>query len=242
MINIPEWQSRTEILLGEEALVRLHDAHILIVGLGGVGGWAAESLARAGIGEMTLVDADVVSPSNINRQLVATQQTIGRPKTEVLAERLETINPEIKLHLRQIFIKDELVRELLDEQKYDYVLDAIDSLSPKVYLISEAIARGYKVISSMGAGAKYDPGKIQVADISKSYNCTLARQVRKRLKMLGIRKGFRVVFSSELPNRNAVIMVENEQNKKSTAGTLSYMPAMFGLRMAAEVIIALSNS
>lgn len=240
MIQIPEWQSRTAILLGDQAIEKLQNAHILIVGLGGVGGWAAESLARAGIGEMTIVDADVVSPSNINRQLVATHDVVGEPKSEVLAARLRTINPDIKLHVHQMFIKDDSVRDLLDESKYDYVLDAIDSLSPKVYLIAESLARGYKLISSMGAGAKYDPDKIKVSDISKSYNCTLARQVRKRLKILGIRKGFRVVFSSELPNKAAVIMVDNEQNKKSTAGTVSYMPAIFGLRMAAEVIISLS--
>lgn len=234
--NIPEWKERTSLLVGADSVEILNRAHILIVGLGGVGGWAAEVLARAGVGEMTLVDADVVAPSNINRQLVATHKTIGQPKCDVLAERLQEINPEIKLHVLRLFVKDEATDELLDRAKYDVVLDAIDSLSPKVYLIALSIRKGLRLISSMGAGAKWDPSAIQVADISRSHNCTLARSVRKRLRLLGIHKGFSVVYSTELPHSEAVISVSGECCKRSTAGTLSYMPAAFGMRMAAEAI------
>ncbi|GAD04814.1 MoeB [Porphyromonas crevioricanis] len=239
--TIPEWQSRTALLLGEKGQRALSAAHVLVVGLGGVGGWAAEMLARAGVGRMTIVDADEVSPSNINRQLVATHSSIGRPKTEVLAERLRDINPDIELYVHHMFVKDEAMESLLDEAPYDYVLDAIDSLSPKVYLIALSLQRGLRIISSMGAGAKLDPSCIQVDDISHSHNCTLARSVRKRLRPLGIRKGVPVVYSTELPDSNAVISVSDECCKRSTAGTLSYMPALFGIRMAAEVIRTLSG-
>ena len=214
----------------------LAQCHVLIVGLGGVGGFAAELIARAGIGRMTIVDADIVQPSNINRQLVATTETIGEAKASVLAARLRAINPHIQLEVIEAFLKDENMIELLDRHRYDYVIDAIDSLSPKVHLIAKSMERGLPIISSMGAGAKSDPTQIHQADLNKSYNCTLARALRKRLRKFGIRKGLPVVFSTELPDSNAVKEIEGEQCKRSTAGTVSYMPALFGCHLAAYVI------
>jgi len=230
------WKSRTQLLLGKEKLDIMTTQHVLIVGVGGVGAYAAEMLCRAGTGKMTIVDGDTVNASNINRQSVALHSTVGMFKTEVLSRRLLDINPELELTVITEFIKDERIPEILDAARYDFVVDAIDTLSPKVFLIQNALQRGLKIISSMGAGAKSDPAQIKIADISKSYNCTLAKAVRKRLNKMGIRSGFPVVFSSEFADENAVILCENEQNKVSTVGTVSYMPAMFGNYIAAHVI------
>jgi tRNA A37 threonylcarbamoyladenosine dehydratase len=230
------WKSRTQLLLGEEKIRRMATQHVLIVGVGGVGAYAAEMLCRAGIGKMTIVDGDTVNASNLNRQLVALHSTIGMPKTEVLSKRLLDINPDLELTVINEFIKDERIPEILDAAPYDFVVDAIDTLSPKVFLIQNALQRGLKIISSMGAGAKTDPTQIKITDVSKSYNCTLARAVRKRLNKLEIKEGFPVVFSSELADENAVILCENEQNKVSTVGTISYMPATFGNYIASYVI------
>ena len=230
------WTERTRLLFGDERVSELAQCHVLIVGLGGVGGFAAELIARAGIGRMTIVDADIVQPSNINRQLVATTETIGEAKASVLAARLRAINPHIQLEVIEAFLKDENMIELLDRHRYDYVIDAIDSLSPKVHLIAKSIERGLPIISSMGAGAKSDPTQIHQADLNKSYNCTLARALRKRLRKFGIHKGLPVVFSAELPDSDAVKEIEGEQCKRSTAGTVSYMPALFGCHLAAYVI------
>ena len=197
---------------------------------------AAELITRAGIGRLTIVDADIIQPSNINRQLVATADSIGRPKAEVLAERLRSINPAIELEVVEAFLKDEVMTEVLDRHRYDYVVDAIDSLTPKVHLIAQSLERGLPIISSMGAGAKSDPSQIHQADLSKSYSCALARALRKRLRKLGIHKGLPVVFSTELPDPNAVVEITGEQCKRSTAGTVSYMPALFGCQLAAYVI------
>lgn len=235
-----EWQVRTKLLLGDKVMASLEKRHVLVVGVGGVGAYAAEMLVRGGVGEMTIVDADKVSESNINRQLVALRSTLGMDKTEVLRRRLLDINPDLNLHVHTLFLKDELIPQLLDEAHYDFVVDAIDTLSPKVYLIQCAMERHLPLISSMGAGAKSDITKIQISDISKSYNCTLAKAVRKRLGKLGIKKGFKVVFSSELPDEKAVLMVQ-EENKVSTVGTISYMPATFGNFIAFHVLTALSN-
>lgn len=230
------WTERTRLLFGDDRVSELAQCHVLIVGLGGVGGFAAELIARAGIGRMTIVDADIVQPSNINRQLVATTETIGEAKASVLAARLRAINPHIQLEVIETFLKDENMIELLDRHRYDYVIDAIDSLSPKVHLIAKSIERGLPIISSMGAGAKSDPTQIHQADLNKSYNCTLARALRKRLRKLGIHKGLPVVFSTELPDSDAVKEIEGEQCKRSTAGTVSYMPALFGCHLTAYVI------
>jgi len=235
------WQSRTALLLGDEKMKRLSTAHILIVGIGGVGAYVAEMLCRAGIGKMTLVDGDKINESNINRQLVALHSTIGMEKTEVLSKRLSDINPALKLTVINEFIKDKRIPEILDTASFNFVVDAIDTLSPKVFLIQQTLQRGLNLISSMGAAAKTDITQIKIADIAKSYNCTLAKAVRKRLHKLGIRKGFPVVFSAEFADSDAVLLCDNEQNKVSTVGTISYMPATFGNFIACHIIKHLIN-
>lgn len=229
------WLERTELLLGEEKLSKLTSADVLVVGLGGVGAYAAEQLCRAGIGKMTIIDGDVVEETNRNRQLPALQSTEGLPKTEILASRFKDINPNIKLTIIKDFVHHKELKELFDRHTFDYVVDAIDTLSPKVYLIFDAVQYGMPIISSMGAGGKMDPSKIEVADISKSYNCKLARVLRKRLGKMDIRKGVKVVFSSELIDERAV-RIEDGHFKKSTVGTISYMPPAFGCFLASEVI------
>jgi len=229
------WLERTALLLGEEKLGMLRRAHVLVVGLGGVGAYAAEMIARAGVGRMTVADADTVSVSNINRQLVALRSTVGRPKAEVLAERLRDINPELELTVLNRFIRDEETYALLDAARYDYVVDAIDTLSPKLALILAALERGLPLVSSMGAGAKTDPTKLEIADISKTHHCPLAHMLRKRLHKAGVRRGFQAVFSPEPAREGAMILCE-EQNKKSNVGTISYLPALFGIGCASGVI------
>jgi len=231
-----EWTKRTALLLGNEKNDYLSSRHVLVVGLGGVGAYAAEQIARAGIGEMTIIDADIVQPSNINRQLPALHSTIGEAKVQIMERRLRDINPDLLLHTRQEFLKDERIAELLQSSSFDFIIDAIDTISPKVYLLYTALEMGIKIVSSMGAGAKTDPAKVCVDDISKSHSCGLARAVRIRLKELGYRKGLPVVFSSELPDKKAVIFAEGEQNKLTTTGTVSYMPAIFGCYLASYVI------
>ncbi len=229
------WQERTRLLLGEEKLRRIQSAHILVVGLGGVGAYVVEMLARAGVGEMTIADADTVGETNINRQLIALHSTIGRDKAEVLAERVQDINPNIRLHIHTEYIRDEKTYELLDASKYDYVVDCIDTLSPKVNLIAGALERNIPIVSSMGAGAKTDPTKIQVTDIGKSHHCPLAHMLRKRLHKLGIRSGFWAVFSPE-PVREGAMIIAEETNKKSNVGSISYIPASFGCVCASVVV------
>ena len=229
------WLERTELLLGEEKLNRLKKANILVVGLGGVGAYVAEQLCRAGIGNMTIVDGDIVEASNRNRQLPALISTTGKPKAEVLKQRFLDINPELNLTIRNDYIQDEGILKLLNSKKYDYVVDAIDTLSPKVLLVYHTIQKGYNIISSMGAGGKTDPSKIMISDISKTFNCRLAKVMRKRLSRMGVKKGLKVVFSSELADEDAV-RLEESQNKKSTVGTISYMPPLFGCYIASVVI------
>ena len=229
------WLERSELLLGEENLRRLREANVLVVGVGGVGAYAAEMIARAGVGRMTIADSDTGSESNINRQLIALHSTIGRDKVALLAERLRDINPELELHTVNAYIKDEMTDTLLDAERYDYVVDAIDTLSPKLALIKGCIDRGYPVVSSMGAGAKLDPTRLEIADISKTHHCPLAHMLRKRLHKIGIRNGFKAVFSAEPPREGAMVECE-ERNKKSMVGTISYLPAMFGIGCASAVI------
>lgn len=229
------WKERTRLLLGTKKLSTIEQAHVLVVGLGGVGAYAAEMLARAGVGEMTVADADVVSESNINRQLIALHSTIGRDKTSLLAERLIDINPNIILHIHTEYIRDKKTIELLECAHYDYVVDCIDTLSPKVNLIAEALKRGYPLVSSMGAGAKTDPTQIEIKDIGKSHHCPLAHMLRKRLHKLGIRSGFWAVFSPE-PVREGSMIIAEETNKKSNVGSISYIPASFGCVCASVVI------
>lgn len=229
------WLERTELLLGSEKLMMLRNAHVLVVGVGGVGAYAAEMIVRAGVGRMTIADADNVSLSNINRQLVALHSTVGRPKCEILAERLKDINPELELHTVNRFIKDSETDELLDSAKFDYVVDAIDTLSPKLALIKGTLDRGIPLVSSMGAGAKTDPTLMEIKDIAKTHHCPLAHMLRKRLHKIGIKRGFRAVFSPEPVREGAMILCE-EQNKKSNVGTISYIPALFGIGCASVVI------
>jgi tRNA threonylcarbamoyladenosine dehydratase len=235
------WLERTELLIGAEKLNRIKNANVLVVGLGGVGAYAAEMICRAGVGKMTIVDGDVVEHSNRNRQLPALVSTVGKPKAEILGSRFRDINPEIELTVVNEFIRDEKAVKLIESQPFDYVVDAIDTLSPKVFLISHSIQRGLKVVSSLGAGGKLDPSKVQVADISKSYNCKLGRMMRKKLSKLGIKKGVTVVFSPEDVPEEAV-RPEEGQNKKSTVGTISYMPPIFGCHVASVVIRYLTES
>ena len=231
------WSDRTELLLGKDKMQRLRDAHVLVVGVGGVGAYAAEMLCRAGVGTLTLIDADTVQPTNINRQLPATHATLGRPKVEVLAERFHDINPDIRVNALPIYIKEEDVVDLLDgTDNLLFIVDAIDTIAPKCALIIEALRRGIPIVSSMGAGAKSDITQIRFADIWDTFHCGLAKAVRTRLKKAGIRKSVPVVFSTEQADRNAVITIEGEQNKKSTTGTISYMPTVFGCYLAEYVI------
>lgn len=231
-----DWKQRTRLLLGEEKSERLRQAHVLVVGVGGVGAYAAEMLCRAGVGRLTLVDADTVQPTNINRQLPALHSTLGQPKVEVLAARFRDINPEVELTVLPVFLKDENIPQLLDADRYDFVVDAIDTLAPKCHLIAEALRRRIKIVSSMGAGAKSDITQIRFADIWDTYHCGLSKAVRKRLQKMGIRHKLPVVFSTEQADPKAVLLTDDERNKKSTCGTVSYMPAVFGCYLAEYVI------
>ncbi len=231
----PPWLERTELLLGEDKIMTLRHSRILVVGLGGVGAYAAEMLARTGIGRMTIADCDVVAASNINRQLIALTSTIGLSKASLLADRLRDINPHIELTVVDKYIRDELTDELLDSDNFDYVVDAIDTLSPKVGLIMGALERGIPLVSSMGAGAKTDPTRVEIADIGRTHHCPLAHMLRKRLHKNGIRTGFHAVFSPE-PMRPGSMILSEETNKKSNVGTISYMPAVFGCACASVVV------
>lgn len=231
-----DWQQRTRLLLGEEKMERLRQAHVLVVGVGGVGAYAAEMICRAGVGRMTIVDADTVQPTNINRQLPALHSTMGKEKTEVLAARFKDINPDMQLTVLPVFLKDGNIPELLDAARYDFVVDAIDTLAPKCHLIAETLKRHIKIVSSMGAGAKSDITQIRFADIWDTYHCGLSKAVRKRLQKLGIKRRLPVVFSTEQADPKAVLLTEDERNKKSTCGTVSYMPAVFGCYLAEYVI------
>ena len=222
-----EWLSRTALLIGDENIDVLKQKHVLIVGLGGVGAYSAEMIARAGVGKLTIVDGDVVQPSNRNRQLIALLSTQGRSKAELMAERLNDINPDLDVTAVSRYIRDEEMLELL-KQPFDYVVDAIDTLSPKMYLIYHCVQNKLPIVSSMGSGGKLD--------LSKSHNCKLAHVLRKRLRKLGVSKGVKVVYSVELVSKQTVITTEDELNKKSIVGTISYMPAIFGCFLASVVI------
>jgi len=234
-MTIPDWQSRTGLLLGKEAVRKLNNSNILVVGLGGVGAYTTEMLCRAGIGRLTIADGDTVHSSNINRQLIATKNSLGAQKAEVMANRLSEINPGIELNVKAEFLQKENMGALM-EISYDYVVDAIDTLSPKVSLITEAIKKAYPLVSSMGAGGKTDPLQVKAVDISETYNCRLAYSLRKALHRHGIRTGFKVVFSPEKVSKESIQLTDNEQFKRSVVGTVSYMPAIFGCIMASVVI------
>ncbi len=235
-MEIPYWMSRTQLMLGDEEVKRLMNAHVLVVGLGGVGGICAEMIARAGVGKMTIVDADTVDPSNRNRQIPALKSTEFQPKADVMARRLLDINPELQLTVFPEYIKEERTREILAKGNFDFVCDCIDTLSPKVNLIKACLASRIPLVSSMGAGGKSDPTKLEIIDISETYNCNLAKYVRKYLLRSGIRKGVTCVFSSELADQSRIITTEKAYPKKSIIGTVSYMPTIFGCACASVAI------
>lgn len=230
------WLERTELLIKEEGVEKLNKAAVLVVGLGGVGSFAAEFLARAGVGKMTIVDGDTVDITNINRQLPALHSTVGKHKVDVVAERLMDINPNLELVKINEFLSPERMAEILDGGNFDYILDCIDSVTPKVSLIIAARRRKIKIVSSMGAGGKSDPSKVIVRDISKTQHCHLAREVRKRLKKEKIDKGIRCVFSDEIQDEDSLKMTDGSNYKRSFYGTISFLPAIFGLYAASEVI------
>jgi tRNA threonylcarbamoyladenosine dehydratase len=233
---IPYWMSRTQLLLGDEKVEQLMNKHVLVAGLGGVGGICAEMIARSGVGKMTIVDADVVDLSNCNRQVVALHSNAGKLKVEEMAERLRAINPEIEITVVKTFLNVETTGGILDAQQFDYAVDCIDTLGSKVFFIKSCMERNIPLVSSMGAGGKVDPLQIKIEDISRSYQCTLAKYVRKRLHETGIRTGFKVVFSPEEIDESRVIVTEKAFPKKTLIGTISYMPAIFGCMVASVVI------
>jgi len=230
-----KWLSRTGMLIGKEALEKLRESDVLVVGLGGVGAYAAEMICRAGIGRMTVADGDVVHTTNRNRQLLALRETEGMSKAALMGHRLREINPSIELTVIDEYLKDERMVEILDKG-FDYVVDAIDTLSPKLFLIYHSVQRKIPVVSSMGAGGKFDPLQVSVSDISQTTNCPLARILRKRLHRLGIREGITAVYSPETVDKSKVVSSKGEPNKASTVGTISYMPALFGIACASVVI------
>jgi tRNA A37 threonylcarbamoyladenosine dehydratase len=233
---IPYWMSRTQLMLGDDAMEQIMSKNVLVIGLGGVGAICAEMIVRAGVGSITIVDNDKVDASNINRQIQALQSSVDLPKAQVLSKRLLDINPNLNLTVHEMYIKEEITTNLLESAKWDYVVDCIDTLSCKVFLIKKCIDMKLPIVSSMGAGGKLDPSQIIVTDISKTYVCNLARYVRKRLQALGVKKGLKVVFSPEKADQEKIIVTEKAFPKKSIIGTMSYMPAIFGCTVASVVI------
>ena len=239
---IPYWMGRTQLLLGDEKIEALMSKNVLVVGLGGVGGICAEMIARAGVGKMTIVDADTVDLSNANRQIPALHSTAGKLKAEVMAERLKDINPELDLTVLVKYVQNEIIDTILDEGNFDYAVDCIDTLGPKVQFIKACKDRGIPIVTSLGAGGKVNPSLVQITDISKTHTCTLAKYVRKRLHQEGIYNGLPVVFSPEEIDASRVIVTEKAFPKKSLIGTISYMPAIFGCSVASVVIRGLMDN
>lgn len=236
-----KWLKRTELLVKAEGIERLKKSNILVIGLGGVGSFATEFLVRSGVGKITIIDGDCIDVTNINRQLPALNSTIGESKTKIISQRILDINPNIHLTSINEFLIPERMEEILTAEKFDYVLDCIDSISPKLALIRACKKYKIKLISAMGAGGKSDPSKVLVRDISKTNNCFLAKQIRKQLRKENIHKGFRCVFSTEIQDECSLKLTDGSNFKKSFYGTISYMPAIFGLYAAAEVIQFLLN-
>jgi tRNA threonylcarbamoyladenosine dehydratase len=229
------WMERTGLLVGDKGIEKLVNAHVLIVGLGGVGSYAAEAIGRSGVGKMTIIDGDTVDPTNRNRQLQALASTHGQNKAVLMAERLKLINPEVQLDVIDKFKNPDDMKEFL-AQKFTYVIDAIDSISPKLYLLQTAYYNNQRIISSMGAGGKMDPTKIRVVDISQTDVCPMAQYVRKRLRYMNIYKGIKSVYSTEVPAKFSIMRTDGSKYKKSAYGTISYLPAAFGLTCASVVI------
>lgn len=229
------WLERTELLVQKEGIEKLHNANILIVGLGGVGSFAAEFIARAGVGKMTIIDGDAFDETNKNRQLPALNSTVGKSKVSVIADRIKDINPDIELKTLEEFLSPERAFELVNKE-YDYVMDCIDSITPKINLIVAAKRKKVKLISSMGAGGKLDASKVVVKDISKTKNCKMARALKKRLKLRKVNKGIAAVYSEEVQIAESLELTNGTNFKKSYYGTISYMPAAFGLQASSYVI------
>lgn len=229
------WLSRSALLVGDEGIEKLQTKHVLVVGLGGVGSFAAEFICRSGIGEMTIVDGDVVDPTNRNRQLPALATNHGVSKAEIMQQRLVAINPELKLHVVNTFLTPEKCREIM-EAKFDYVMDCIDSVMPKITLLSSALEKNIPIVSSMGAGGKMDPTRIRVAMLPDTYQCVFASYVRKRLNKLPNAAKISAVFSTEEMDKNSMIMTDGSNFKRSAYGTISYLPAAFGGACASVVI------
>lgn len=230
------WLSRTELLIGNDALQKLNNAHVLIVGMGGVGSFAAEFICRSGVGKMTIIDGDCIEPSNRNRQLPALATNHGSLKVDVMKERLLYINPELQINAINMFVYPDNVESMLTP-KPDFIIDAIDSITPKLTFISTAMHFNIPIVSSMGAGGKLDPTMLHVTDISKTFNCPFAQQIRKQLrKQYNIRNGLTVVFSPEENVKNSLMHTTNTRFKKSAYGTISYMPATFGSVCASVAI------
>jgi len=229
------WLGRTSLLIGEATVKKLNTKHVMVVGMGGVGSFAAEFICRSGIGKMTIIDGDIVDPTNRNRQLPALSTNHGVSKADIMAERLKQINPEIQLNVVKEFVNPGMVEKML-EYNPDYIVDAIDSITPKITFLSTAFAKGIPIVSSMGAGAKLDPTQLKVVDISKTIICPFAQQVRKELKRKNIYKGIKAVFSPEPPIKESLMMTDGRNFKKSAYGTISYLPATFGA-VAASVVI-----
>ena len=234
--NDLSWLSRSELLIGSTGIQTLQKAHVLVVGLGGVGSFAAEFIARAGVGTMTIVDGDVVDPTNRNRQLPALSTNHGVSKAQIMAERLLAINPALHLTTHEIFLSPDAAKEILENTKFDYVMDCIDSVTPKVTLLKTAYDLGYRIASSMGAGGKMDPTQLRTADLFDTRQCYLASLVRKRIRKMGVGKGIKTVFSLEKVKDESLILTDGSNFKKSAYGTISYLPAAFGGVVASIVI------
>jgi len=238
-MNETDWLSRTELLIGKKSLEKLNKSHVLVVGLGGVGGIAAEMICRAGVGTMTIVDGDVFNTTNRNRQIGALVSTENKAKAVIVAEKLMDINPNLKLNIKDCYQKGEDMPLLLDFP-FDFVVDAIDTLTPKVYLLYHCVKKELKVVSSMGSGGKLNPTMIKIEDIAKTNHCDFAYDIRKRLHKLGVYTGITAIYSPEPVSKESKIIINDELNKKSRVGTISYMPAMFGCYCAYVVINQLS--
>ena len=225
------------MLIGPEGLGRLAAAHVVVAGVGGVGAAAAEMLVRAGVGAITIIDSDAFSLTNLNRQLPALHSTVGCTKVGVLKARFIDINPDLRIETVGEYLTEESIPTIFASmtQRVDYVVDAIDTLSPKIALIQYCLGRGIPLVSSMGSGAKMDATKVRMTDISKTRMCPLAHMLRKRLHKLGIREGFLAVFSEETPMRESTV-IEESRNKKSQVGTISYLPTVFGCVCAQAAI------
>ncbi len=230
------WMERTALLVGAEGIDKLVNAHVLVVGLGGVGSYAAEAIARSGVGSMTIIDGDTVDPTNRNRQLQALSSTHGQNKAHLMADRIRDINPEINLRAIDVFKNPDDMKTFMQQQRFSYVIDAIDSITPKLCLIEAAYLGRQHIVSSMGAGGKMDPTKIAVIDIAKTHTCPMAQHVRKQLRYMGIKKGITSVFSTEIPARHSIMRTDGSRFKKSAFGTSSFLPAAFGLTCASVAI------